>query len=233
MEAAALAIEGALDGAAVDRRKPASMASAVHVLTHPLVQRDLSRLRATATSSEGFRAVIRRIARALAFDALGDVATREVTVATPLEPAQGCEVAESVVLVPVLRAGLGLVDGFLEALPEARVLHLGLVRDETTLQPTCYLSKLASLRADERVYVLDPMLATGGSAVAALDQVRAIGLQRAPTYVCVVAAPEGIARLHGAHPDVPILTAAIDRGVDDNGFIRPGLGDAGDRLFGG
>ncbi|MEZ4450292.1 MAG: uracil phosphoribosyltransferase [Nannocystaceae bacterium] len=203
------------------------------MLTHPLVQRDLSRLRATATTSEGFRAVIRRIARALAFDALGDVATREVTIDTPLEPAEGCEVSESVVLVPVLRAGLGLVDGFLDALPEARVLHLGLVRDEATLKPTCYLSKLASLEAHERVYVLDPMLATGGSAVAALDKTRAIGLQRPPTYVCVVAAPEGIARLHGAHPDVPILTAAVDRGVDDNGFIRPGLGDAGDRLFGG
>lgn len=208
-------------------------ASHVHVLTHPLVQRDLSRLRARGTSSEGFRAVIRRISRSLAVHALADVATREVTIETPLEPAAGQEVAESVVLVPVLRAGLGLVDGFLDALPEARVLHLGLVRDEATLRPTCYLSKLSSLRPDERVYVLDPMLATGGSAVAALDMIRAIGLRRPPTFVCVVAAPEGIAKLHEHHPDVPVLTAAVDRGVDENGFIRPGLGDAGDRLFGG
>ncbi len=209
------------------------MEPAVHVLSHPLVARDLSKLRAKGTGSEGFRALIRRISRALAVDALDDVATREITIETPLESMPGSEIAESVVLVPVLRAGLGLVDGFLDALPEARVLHLGLVRDEETLTPSCYLSKLASLRPDERVYVLDPMLATGGSAVAALDMVRAIGLKRPPTFVCVVAAPEGIAKLHRHHPDVPILTAAIDRETDDNGFIRPGLGDAGDRLFGG
>ena len=209
------------------------MEPAVHVLSHPLVARDLSLLRAKQTGAEGFRALIRRISRALAVDALADVATREITIDTPLEPMPGCEIAESVVLVPVLRAGLGLVEGFLDALPEARVLHLGLVRDEETLEPTCYLSKLASLRKDERVYVLDPMLATGGSAVAALDMVRAIGLERPPNFVCVVAAPQGIAKLHRHHPDVPILTAAIDRTTDENGFIRPGLGDAGDRLFGG
>ncbi|MEZ4380701.1 MAG: uracil phosphoribosyltransferase [Nannocystaceae bacterium] len=209
------------------------MESSVHALSHPLVARDLTQLRAKSTDCEGFRAVIRRIARALAVHALADVATREVTIDTPLEPAPGWEIAESVVLVPVLRAGIGLVDGFLDALPEARVLHLGLVRDEETLRPRCYLSKLASLRPDERVYVLDPMLATGGSAVAALDMIRAMGLERPPSFVCVVAAPEGIAKLHEHHPDVPILTAAIDRATDDNGFIRPGLGDAGDRLFGG
>ena len=183
----------------------------VHVVKHPLVQRDLTLLRALDTGSELFRGAIRRIARILATLAL----------------------AEGVVVVPVLRAGLGLVDGFLDAVPDARVLHLGLVRDEATLRPTCYLSKLASLRADERVYVLDPMLATGGSAVAALDRTREIGLSQPPTFVAVVAAPEGIAAIHAAHPDVPILTASIDRGVDDHGYIRPGLGDAGDRLFGG
>lgn len=209
------------------------MEPSVHALSHPLVARDLTLLRAQSTGCEGFRAVIRRIARALAVHALADVATREVTIDTPLEPCKGWEIAESVVLVPVLRAGLGLVDGFLDALPEARVLHLGLVRDEETLRPSCYLSKLASLRPDERVYVLDPMLATGGSAVAALDMVRAMGLERPPSFVCVVAAPEGVAKIHEHHPDVPILTAAIDRATDDNGFIRPGLGDAGDRLFGG
>ncbi|MCB9567141.1 MAG: uracil phosphoribosyltransferase [Myxococcales bacterium] len=209
------------------------MAPLVHVLTHPLVQRDLSLLRAIDTSSEAFRAVIRRISRALAVHALADVATREVAIETPLEATKGQAIAESVVLVPVLRAGLGLVDGFLDALPEARVLHLGLVRDEETLRPSCYLSKLSSLRPDERVYVLDPMLATGGSAVAALDMTREMGLERPPTFVCVVAAPEGIAKLHQHHADVPILTASVDRGVDENGYIRPGLGDAGDRLFGG
>ncbi len=209
------------------------MEPAVHVLSHPLVARDLSQLRAKDTGSEGFRALIRRISRALAVHALADVATREIVIETPLESTPGHEIAESVVLVPVLRAGLGLVDGFLDALPEARVLHLGLVRDEATLTPSCYLSKLASLRPDERVYVLDPMLATGGSAVAALDMVRAIGLQRPPNFVCVVAAPEGIAKIHDHHADVPILTAALDRETDNNGFIRPGLGDAGDRLFGG
>jgi uracil phosphoribosyltransferase len=209
------------------------MEPSVHALSHPLVARDLTLLRAKSTGCEGFRAVIRRIARALAVHALADVATRERTIDTPLEPCKGWEIAESVVLVPVLRAGIGLVDGFLDALPEARVLHLGLVRDEETLRPSCYLSKLASLRPDERVYVLDPMLATGGSAVAALDMVREMGLRRPPSFVCVVAAPEGVAKIHEHHPDVPILTAAIDRATDDNGFIRPGLGDAGDRLFGG
>lgn len=209
------------------------MEPAVHVLSHPLVARDLSQLRAKDTGSEGFRALIRRISRALAVHALADVATREIVIETPLESMPGREIAESIVLVPVLRAGLGLVDGFLDALPEARVLHLGLVRDEATLTPSCYLSKLSSLRPDERVYVLDPMLATGGSAVAAIDMVRAIGLKRPPNFVCVVAAPEGIAKIHDHHPDVPILTAALDRETDTNGFIRPGLGDAGDRLFGG
>lgn len=205
----------------------------VHVVKHPLVQRDLTLLRALDTGSESFRGAIRRIARILATHALADVQTREIAVETPLEATTGIALAEGVVVVPVLRAGLGLVDGFLDAVPDARVLHLGLVRDEATLRPTCYLSKLASLRADERVYVLDPMLATGGSAVAALDRTREIGLSQPPTFVAVVAAPEGIAAIHAAHPDVPILTASIDRGVDDHGYIRPGLGDAGDRLFGG
>ena len=205
----------------------------VHVVTHPLVQRDLTLLRAQGTGAESFRGAVRRIARVLATQALADLRTREVAVDTPLEPARGVALAEGVAVVPVLRAGLGLVDGFLDAVPDARVLHLGLVRDEATLRPTCYLSKLASLRPDERVYVLDPMLATGGSAVAALDRTRAVGLRRPPTFVCVVAAPEGIAALHAAHPDVPILTAVVDRGTDEHGFIRPGLGDAGDRLFGG
>ena len=205
----------------------------VHVVKHPLVQRDLTLLRALDTGSELFRGAIRRIARILATHALADVQTREIAVETPLEATTGIALAEGVVVVPVLRAGLGLVDGFLDAVPDARVLHLGLVRDEATLRPTCYLSELASLRADERVYVLDPMLATGGSAVAALDRTREIGLSQPPTFVAVVAAPEGIAAIHAAHPDVPILTASIDRGVDDHGYIRPGLGDAGDRLFGG
>mgnify|MGYP005853675021 CR=1 FL=1 len=205
----------------------------VHVVTHPLVQRDLTLLRAQSTGAESFRGAVRRIARVLATEALADLRTREIAVDTPLEPARGVALAEGVAVVPVLRAGLGLVDGFLDAVPDARVLHLGLVRDEATLRPTCYLSKLASLRPDERVYVLDPMLATGGSAVAALDRTRAAGLRRPPPFVCVVAAPEGIAALHAAHPDVPILTAVVDRGTDEHGFIRPGLGDAGDRLFGG
>lgn len=210
-----------------------TQAAPVHVVKHPLVQRDLTLLRALDTGSELFRGAIRRIARVLATQALADLQTREIAVETPLEATTGIALAEGVVVVPVLRAGLGLVDGFLDAVPDARVLHLGLVRDEATLRPTCYLSKLASLRADERVYVLDPMLATGGSAVAALDRTREIGLSQPPTFVAVVAAPEGIAAIHAAHPDVPILTASIDRGVDDHGYIRPGLGDAGDRLFGG
>ncbi len=208
------------------------MAPPVHVLSHPLVQRDLTVLRSRDTPAQAFRAAIRRIARALAIEVLADVRTRDIDVQTPLERCGGVEIAEPVVLVPILRAGLGLVDGFLDMLPEAKVCHLGLVRDDATLQPTCYLSKLDSLAGDERVFVLDPMLATGGSAVAALDKVVSQGVLRRPTFVCVLAAPEGIDRVHGAHPDVPIVTASKDRCADARGWIRPGLGDAGDRLFG-
>lgn len=208
------------------------MSTAVHVLRHPLVQRDLTVLRARDTTSQAVRAAIRRIARALAIEVLRDVRTRDIEVQTPLEPASGVAIAEPVVLVPILRAGLGLVDGFLDMLPEARVCHLGLVRDDETLQPTCYLSKLDALSGDERVFVLDPMLATGGSAVAALDKVVGRGMARPPTFVSVLAAPEGIAKVRESHPNVPIWTTSKDRCADARGWIRPGLGDAGDRLFG-
>lgn len=204
----------------------------LHVLRHPLVQRDLGLLRAQTTAAEPFRGAIRRVARALAMHALADLGVREVRVDTPLEPAAAAEIAETVALVPVLRAGLGLVDGFLDVLPEARVCHLGLVRDEDTLRPACYLSKLDSIGPDERVFVLDPMLATGGSAIAALDRLASRGLRRPPGFVCVLAAPQGLERLHAAHPEVPVLAAAVDREADARGWIRPGLGDAGDRLFG-
>lgn len=208
-----------------------AMPADVQVLTHPLVQRDLSVLRDRSTSPESFRHAIRRIARALALEVLKDVRVREVEIKTPMESTIGVEIAEPVVLVPILRAGLGLVDGFLDMLPEAKVCHLGLVRDETTLQPTCYLDKLDALTGDERVFVIDPMLATGGSALAALDKVISRGLYKPPSFACVLSAPEGIRKIHEAHPDVPVLTAAIDRCCDARGWIRPGLGDAGDRLF--
>ncbi|MCA9689519.1 MAG: uracil phosphoribosyltransferase [Nannocystaceae bacterium] len=203
----------------------------VDVLTHPLVQRDLSVLRARDTSPEAFRHAIRRIARNLAIRVLADVRTRKVEIETPMESTTGVEIAEPVVLVPILRAGLGLVDGFLDMLPEAKVCHLGLARDEHTLQPTCYLDKLDALTGDERVFVLDPMLATGGSALAAVDKVIGRGLDRPPIFVCVLASPEGLKKLHDRHPEVPVLTTVIDRCCDARGWIRPGLGDAGDRLF--
>jgi uracil phosphoribosyltransferase len=154
-----------------------------------------------------------------------------VTVDTPLEPANGDRLLGEVVVVPVLRAGLGMVEGFLNLLPDARVGHLGMYRDEVELTPVDYFERLPPNVADAHVFVVDPMLATGGSAVHALDRLKLAGAERL-RLICVVSAPEGVAAVHAAHPEVPIWTAALDRELDEHRFIRPGLGDAGDRVFG-
>jgi uracil phosphoribosyltransferase len=150
---------------------------------------------------------------------------------TPLEPAEGTRLADQVVIVAILRAGLGLVDGFLRLVPDARVGHLGMYRDEEALRPVGYYENIPPGVEDSEVFVVDPMLATGGSATQAIARLKRAGARRV-TFVCLVAAPEGVSALRSAHPEVPIITAALDRELDSNGYIRPGLGDAGDRIFG-
>jgi uracil phosphoribosyltransferase len=178
-----------------------------------------------------FRRALHEASAILAIEATRDLPTRDVTVDTPLEPANGDRVLGEVAVVPVLRAGLGMVEGFLQLLPDARVGHLGMQRDEAELTPVDYYERLPPGLAESYVYVVDPMLATGGSAVHALDRLKAAGAERL-ALVCLVVAPEGLAAMEEHHPDVPVWTAAVDRELDGNAYIRPGLGDAGDRVFG-
>jgi uracil phosphoribosyltransferase len=202
------------------------------VVEHPLVARHLTVLRDTATPSSVFRQRLSDVSMLLLYEALRDLTTREVEVDTPLETTTGRRVVGDIVVVAILRAGLGMTDGALRLLPEARVGHLGMYRDEESLQPVGYYESIPSGAADaEVVVVVDPMLATGGSAINAIDRLKAAGATRL-RYVCLVAAPEGVAALAAAHPDVPIHCASVDRQLDERGYIRPGLGDAGDRIFG-
>ncbi len=207
------------------------MSAGVTVVDHPLLARDLTRLRRAETPYGDFRQILAGASAHLAYEALRTVRVRPVTVQTPLESADGIELDEQVVVVPILRAGLGMVDGFIRFLPDARVGHLGMYRDETTHRPVDYYANYPSGLQDALVVVVDPMLATGGSACGAIQHLKDHGARRL-IMVSLVSAPEGIGRLHAAHPDVAVVTAAIDRGLDANAFIRPGLGDAGDRIFG-
>ena len=201
------------------------------VVDHPLLQRALTRLRDRETTHGDFRRTLNDAAAILAYEALRSLPVEPLTVRTPLEQTEGVHLAREVVVVPVLRAGLGLVDGFVRFVPEARVGHLGMYRDEQTHDPVDYYSNVPAAVREARVFVLDPMLATGGSAAGAINHLKRRGA-RDITFVCVVAAPEGVRRLAEYHPDVDVFTAAIDRELDENAFIRPGLGDAGDRIFG-
>jgi uracil phosphoribosyltransferase len=200
------------------------------VLDHPLAAHLLLALRDRRTPAEAFRTYTKRLTTALIIEATRDLPTRPTTVETPLEPASGHALADPIVAVPVLRAGLGMLDPVVEMFPVVRVGYLGLERDEATFEPSEYYAKLPRLD-DARTFVLDPMLATGGSASAALDSVKEAG---APwvRMVAIVAAPEGLRVLEDAHPDVDVVTAAIDRQLNRNAYILPGLGDFGDRLFG-
>lgn len=201
------------------------------LVDHPLLRRDLTILRDRRTPHGVFRQKIADAAAILAYEAMRSLEVGSVLIDTPLEKAEGVELAEEVLVVPILRAGLGLVDGFVRYVPEARVGHLGMKRDERTHQPVGYYSNIPSGIETAHVYVVDPMLATGGSAVRAINHLKERGARRFQ-FVCLVAAPEGVGALTEAHPDVPILAAALDRELDDDAFIRPGLGDAGDRIFG-
>lgn len=203
----------------------------VHLVDHPLAHDALVTLRNKLTAPDHFRRAARRISVILAAEAFRDIATVPVTVETPIGPAPGSEIGPDVVVVPVLRAGLGMVDAVLELAPNARVGHIGLQRDEMTAVAQRYYSKLPAQLDDAFVMMIDPMLATGGSAVAALDLLRRAGA-RAIRLICIVAAPEGIAFVERHCPDVQIYTPAVDQGLNEQKYIVPGLGDFGDRLYG-
>ena len=203
----------------------------VTVVDHVLLRRLVSILRDRGTPHGVFRQTLDDAAMILAYEAMRGLRHEDYEVQTPLEGASGTRLTDEVVLVAILRAGLGLVDGFLRLVPDARVGHLGMYRDEEALRPVGYYENIPSGVAEAEVFVVDPMLATGGSSVQAIARLKRAGAQRV-AFVCLVAAPEGVKALQAAHPEVPILTAALDRELDDNGYIRPGLGDAGDRIFG-
>lgn len=211
--------------------RSAASTGTLTVINHPLLKRDLTVLRRRETPPGAFRQKVADAAAILAYEAMRDIALTEVEIETPLEPATGYRVAEAVIVVPIMRAGLGMVDGFVRYIPEARVGHLGMQRDEETKRPIDYYSNVPGGLDRAHIFVVDPMLATGGSATAAIQHLKEHGARRF-TFACLVAAPEGVERLAGLHPDVEIVAAALDRGLDANAFIRPGLGDAGDRIFG-
>ena len=204
----------------------------INVIDHPLVQHKLTIMRKKETSTNGFRRLLNELSMLMAYEATRDMATQEVDIETPLEPMKARMIdGKKLVLVSILRAGTGILDGMLSVVPGARVGHIGLYRDPKTLQPVEYYFKMPQDMQERDVIVVDPMLATGNSAIAAISRVK--GLRpKSIKFVCIVACPEGIAALHGAHPDVPIFTAAVDRQLNDHAYILPGLGDAGDRMFG-
>jgi uracil phosphoribosyltransferase len=202
------------------------------VVDHPLVRHKLAVLRDRDTSKKTFRALVDEIAMLMGYEATKDLPLRSVELETPLEPMTGEKVSgKKLTLVPVLRAGLGMVEGMLRLMPSVRVGHIGLYRDHETLQPVDYYFKIPGDVEARDFFVLDPMLATGGSASAAVASLKRNGAQRV-RMLCLVAAPEGVQRMLDDHPDVQIFTAALDRQLNEAGYILPGLGDAGDRLFG-
>jgi uracil phosphoribosyltransferase len=202
-----------------------------HVSSHPAVLHKLAILRDEKTEPKKFREIVRELSWLLGYEALADARVRTRQVTTPLETMEGHELGERIGLIPILRAGLGMVDAMLELMPTAEVWHLGLFRDERTLQPVEYYNKLPDAASVDLCLILDPMLATGGSATAAIDVLKRWGAVRIK-LVNLIAAPEGVEAVTRAHPDVPIHCAALDRQLNDRGYILPGLGDAGDRQFG-
>jgi uracil phosphoribosyltransferase len=203
----------------------------VTTVEHPVLADRLCVLRDRDTPHGVFRQALFEASAIMAIEVARTLPLREVDVETPLEGTRGCRLRDEVAVVPVLRAGLAMVEGFLRLLPDARVGHVGVYRDEEEHVPVDYFERLPPGLPDARVYLLDPMLATGGSAVHALNRLKRAGARQLE-LVCLVTAPEGLRAVAEAHPDVPIWTAAIDRGLDENAYIRPGLGDAGDRVFG-
>lgn len=208
------------------------MENKVVILEHPLIQHKLSILRDKNTSTKDFRQLINEISMLMIYEATRDLPTEEIDVETPIATAKCRHIAgRKLAFVPILRAGIGMLDGALELIPSARVGHIGLYRDEKTLKPVEYFCKLPKDIERREVFVVDPMLATGGSAIDAISQIK----KRNPlkiTFMCTIAAPEGIKALQKVHPDVDIYCAACDSHLNENGYIVPGVGDAGDRIFG-
>ena len=205
--------------------------SQVHISQHPLVKHKLSLLRRKETDAKKFRELVKELAILLAYEATADLTVEEYTLETPIESMVGAQLKETIGLIPILRSGLGLVDGVWEMMPSAEVWHIGLYRDEQTLRPVEYYNKLPIIPTVKVCVVLDPMLATGGSAIATVNIIKEWGAHHIK-FMGLIAAPEGVQAFTEAHPDVPLYLAAIDDHLDENGFIVPGLGDAGDRQFG-
>ncbi len=201
------------------------------VLHHPLITHKLTQMRQKDTGTKDFRQNLDEIAGLMAYEITRDVPTRKVEIVTPVAPCVTEEMAKEIVLVPILRAGLGMVNGIRNLVPTAKVGHIGLYRDEETLEPHEYFAKFPSNLPDAVVMVLDPMLATGGSASAAIDMIKKRGAT-VIKLICLVGAPEGVKRIEEDHPDVDIYLAALDEKLNEHGYIVPGLGDAGDRIFG-
>jgi uracil phosphoribosyltransferase len=207
------------------------MAPSVHISTHPLVQSKMTLLRDQRTDPKKFRELLREVATLIAYEATADLATVDQTVMTPLGPAAGRRLTERIGLVPIIRAGLGMVEGVGHLMPNAEVWHIGLLRDAETLRSQRYYSRLPATPSVDVCLVLDPMLATGGSAIAAVDILREWGVRRIK-FVGVIASAPGIEHFGVAHPDVPLFLAAVDPDLTESGYIVPGLGNAGDRQFG-
>ncbi len=201
------------------------------IIQHPLVKKDVTILRDKKTNAEIFRAAVTRISNIMAVEISNSFSLKEVKVETPLEKTIGYKLQQDIVLIPVLRAGLGMVEGFLQLIPNAKLGHVGLERNETTLQPNSYYLKTPKNLKNSEVILLDPMLATGGSASAAINYLKKRGAKNI-VFACLIAAPEGVDKLLKEHPDLIIFTSVLDRQLNKKGFILPGLGDAGDRTFG-
>jgi uracil phosphoribosyltransferase len=211
---------------------PTNRDSHVHVIDHPLVQHKLTLMRRKDASTNSFRTLLNELSMLMAYEVTRDMPTQEVEIETPLETMTAKMIdGKKLVLVSILRAGTGILDGMLTVVPGARVGHIGLYRDPKTLQAVEYYFKMPKDMQERDVVVVDPMLATGNSAVAAIDRVKALK-PKSIKFVCLLTCPEGIATLRKAHPDVDIYTAAVDRQLNSHGYILPGLGDAGDRIFG-
>ena len=206
--------------------------STLHVITHPLVQHKLTLMRQKDASTNSFRRLLDELSTLMAYEVTRDMPLQEIEIETPLETMTGQVIdGKKLVLVSILRAGDGFLDGMLRVVPGARVGHIGLYRDPATLQPVEYYFKMPSEMSERDVVVVDPMLATGNSAAAAVARIKQLN-PKSIKFVCLLAAPEGVAVMQAAHPDVDIYTAAVDRCLNDHGYILPGLGDAGDRIFG-
>lgn len=204
----------------------------VHILDHPLIRHKVAIIRDKNTSTKQFREVISEIATLMAYEAFKEVPTQQITVETPLETVEQTVVKEnSIAIVPILRAGLGMVDGILSLFPAAKVGHIGMYRNEETLEPQEYYCKLPQGIEDKVVMLVDPMLATGGSAIDAITLLKKRGCKHIK-FLAIIGAPEGVEKIHAAYPDVEVYVSTLDRQLNENGYILPGLGDAGDRIFG-